>query len=233
MSVPQPHPGPRNGTIFALYRRLTYPRKWMAHGREPTDDQLVLLSKDGKIAAFNSLVERYQGAVYNLAHRLLGDSGAAEDATQEAFLSAYRAISRFEGGNIRSWFLRIAANECKDEMRRRQRRHVASLDALSGDRERSFDIADPKPGAEAVVEMHEFGSEFQRLLLKLPFEQRQAILLVDVYEYRYEEVARMTGESLGTVKSRIHRGRERLRGLLAARPELLRAVPRLEEKRKS
>ena len=118
-------------------------------------------------------------------------------------------------------------------MRRRQRRHATWLDALSTEREVPFDVADPAAGAEAVVEMHEFGSTFQRLLLQLPFEQRRAILLVDVYEYRYEEVAELTGESLGTVKSRIHRGRERLRALIATRPELSRAASRLEEKRES
>lgn len=218
---------------MALYRRLTYPRTWMAHGREPTDDQLVLLSKDGKLDAFNSLVERYQGAVYNLAYRLLGDRGTAEDATQEAFISAYRAITRFEGGNVRSWMLRIVANECKDELRRRQRRTVISLDAVADDRDAPIDIADPAPGAEEVLDMHEFGASFQRLLLHLPFDQRQAILLVDVYEYRYEEVAEMTGESLGTVKSRIHRGREKLRVLISARPELSSVARRLERERKA
>lgn len=205
----------------------------MAHGREPTDDQLVLLSKDGKLDAFNSLVERYQAAVFNLAYRLLGDPGTAEDATQEAFISAYRAIARFEGGNVRSWLLRIVANECKDELRRRQRRTVISLDAVSSDRDAPIDVADPAPGAEKVLEMHEFGAGFQRLLLQLPFEQRRAILLVDVYEYRYEEVAEMTGESLGTVKSRIHRGREKLRTLISARPELSRVARRLERERES
>lgn len=200
----------------------------MAHGLDPSDDQLVLLSKDGNLDAFNSLVERYQGAVYNLCYRLLGDTGAAEDASQEAFLSAYKAIGRFEGGNFRSWLLRIAANECKDELRRRQRKSTGSLEGLSEQRDVPFDVADPSPGAQDVVERHEFGSAFQQLLLQLPFEQRQAILLVDVYEYRYEEVAEMTGESLGTVKSRIHRGRERLRQLLRAKPELFGAVRRLE-----
>lgn len=81
--------------------------------------------------------------------------------------------------------------------------------------------------------MHEFGAAFQQLLLQLPYDQRQAILLVDVYEYRYEEVAEMTGDSLGTVKSRIHRGREKLRSMLAGHPELFGPVGRLEGKKES
>jgi RNA polymerase sigma-70 factor (ECF subfamily) len=113
-------------------------------------------------------------------------------------------------------------------LRRRQRKGTSSLEALGEARELPLDFADPAAGASEVVESHEFGAEFQRLLLKLPYDQRRAILLVDVYEYRYEEVAEMTGESLGTVKSRIHRGRERLRGLLASQPELLGVLRRLE-----
>jgi predicted DNA-binding protein (UPF0251 family) len=84
-------------------------------------------------------------------------------------------------------------------------------------------------GAPQIAELHEFGTAFQQLLLQLPYDQRQAILLVDVYDYRYEEVAEITGDSLGTVKSRIHRGREKLRTMLAGRPELFGAVGRLEE----
>jgi RNA polymerase sigma-70 factor (ECF subfamily) len=205
----------------------------MAHGLEPSDDQLVLLSKDGKLEAFNSLVERHERAVYNLCYRLLGERGVAEDATQEAFLSAYRAIRRFDGGNVRSWFLRIAANECKDELRRRQRRVSSSLEAMSEGRDTPFDLPDASAGAPEIAELHEFGAAFQQLLLQLPYDQRQAVLLVDVYEYRYEEVAEITGDSLGTVKSRIHRGREKLRALLAGRPELFGAVGRLEGEKES
>jgi RNA polymerase sigma-70 factor (ECF subfamily) len=205
----------------------------MAHGLEPSDDQLVLLSKDGKLEAFNSLVERYEGSVFNLCYRLLGERSAAEDATQEAFLSAWRAMSRFGGGNVRSWFLRIAANECKDEMRRRTRRAATSLEEMSERRETLFDLADASAGAPEIAELHEFGAAFQQLLLQLPYDQRRAIVLVDVYEYRYEEVAELTGESLGTVKSRIHRGREKLRGMLANRPELFGAIGRLEGEKES
>jgi RNA polymerase sigma-70 factor (ECF subfamily) len=205
----------------------------MAQGLEPSDDQLVLLSKDGKLDAFNSLVERHERAVYNLCYRLLGERSIAEDATQEAFLSAYRAIGRFEGGNVRSWLLRIAANECKDELRRRQRRSTTSLEAMSEARETPFDLPDLAPGADQITESHEFGAAFQRLLNQLPYDQRHAILLVDVYEYRYEDVAEMMGDSLGTVKSRIHRGREKLRAMLTAQPELFGAVGRLEGKKES
>src|SRR4029079_2922722 len=94
------------------------------------DERLVLLAKDGNLEAFNSLVDRYQGAVYSLCARILGNRAAAEDAAQEAFINAFRSLRRFEGGNFRSWLLRIAANESKDELRRPKRRGAASLEQI-------------------------------------------------------------------------------------------------------
>lgn len=193
----------------------------MDTGGDPTDGRLVLLAKDGNLDAFNSVVERYQGAVYSLCYRLLGQREAAEDAAQEAFLSAYRALPRFEGGNLRSWLLRIAANESKDELRRRRRRQPAlSLDDGGEDGGQSIDMPDHSAGAELLLLRHEMGEKLEELMLLIPFEQRQAILLVDLYDFQYDEVAALTATSVGTIKSRIHRGRERLRRLLADRREL-------------
>lgn len=193
----------------------------MGGGHEPPDERLVLLAKDGNLDAFNSLVDRYQGAVYSLSYRLLGHREGAEDASQEAFISAYRALGRFEGGNFRSWLLRIAANQCKDELRRRKRKDGASsLDATAERDDAPLEIPDHSEGILAIVERRELSQALESLLLALPFEQRQAILLVDVYEFAYDEVAELTHTSLGTIKSRIHRGRERLRTLYADRREL-------------
>ena len=201
----------------------------MTDALEPADEHLVSLSKDGNLGAFNSLVERYQAAVYNLCRRLTGDPGAAEDATQEAFLSAYRSVSRFEGGSFRSWLLRIAANECKDELRRRSRRPAESLQIGVADDEHQFDLADSSESAPEYVERIALGESIQGALMTLPFEQRQAILLSDLHGYHYEEIAEMTGSNVGTVKSRIHRGRERLRAMLASDPELFGRPRRLED----
>ena len=193
----------------------------MGGGHEPPDERLVLLAKDGNLDAFNSLVDRYQGAVYSLSYRLLGSREGAEDASQEAFISAYRAIGRFDGGNFRSWLLRITANQCKDELRRRKRKDAAtSLDAALDSEEAPIEIRDPGEGILALVERRELGEALEGLLLELPFEQRQAVLLVDVYDFAYEEVSELTNTSLGTIKSRIHRGRERLRILYTNRREL-------------
>ena len=154
----------------------------MDAGREPTDDELVLLTRDGSIAAFNSLVDRHQDHAFNLCFRLLGDRGAAEDATQEAFLSAYRSIRSYTGGNFRSWLLRIAANASKDELRRRGRKPADSLDEL---RDREAAPFDPPDAADtqAEVERLELTATIQAAVETLPFDQRHVIVLVDVPGY--------------------------------------------------
>ena len=200
----------------------------MTDALEPADEHLVSLSKDGNLHAFNSLVERYQGPVFNLCLRLIGEKGAAEDATQEAFLSAYRSIARFEGGSFRSWLFRIAANESKDELRRRSRRPAESLHSRFEDDETPFDVADASETAPEYLERMAVGETIASALLTLPFEQREAILLSDLHGYHYDEIATMTGANVGTVKSRIHRGRERLRALLHQQPELFGRVQRWE-----
>ena len=207
-----------------------------ASGTQPeaSDEQLVLLSKDGDIAAFNSLVERYQSQVFNLCYRLLGNRQAAEDAAQEAFLSAYRAIATHSGGSIRSWLLRIAANQSKDELRRRGRKdHAASLDQLFENLDAPIEVPDDARTPADVALNFELARTLQLALLELPFEQREAIVLADVHGYRYDEIAEMTGASEGTVKSRIHRGRSKLRDLLSPQGELLGEVGRQEEQRVS
>lgn len=199
----------------------------MTDAPEPSDEHLVSLSKDGSLDAFNSLVERYQGHVFNLCLRLIGDAASAEDATQEAFLSAYRSISKFAGGNFRSWLFRIAANESKDELRRRMRRGPQDSLQADDDEGGGIDLPDTGETSEEYVERLAVGEGISRALLQLSFDQRQAVLLSDLHGYRYEEIAEMTESSIGTVKSRIHRGRERLRTLLAAQPELFGMTERL------
>jgi RNA polymerase sigma-70 factor (ECF subfamily) len=199
---------------------------------EASDEQLVLLSKDGDLASFNSLVERYQSQVFSLCYRLLGNRQSAEDAAQEAFLSAFRAIGTLSGGSVRSWLLRIAANQSKDELRRRGRKDQASsLDQIFANLDAPVEVADHQPSPADITLNQELGRTLQLALLELPFEQREAIVLADVHGYRYDEIATMTGSSEGTVKSRIHRGRARLRDLLSPHGELLGGVERQEGQR--
>lgn len=172
----------------------------------------------GDVQSFNTLVRLYEGRVYNLCYRMLGDSESAADATQDAFLSAYRGIRSFRGGSFRSWLLRIATNACYDVLRARKRRPTVSLDInVDNDQDQSpLQIADDAESPDDVALRRELANEIQRGLGLLPEEQRAVIVLSDIEGLAYEEIAQITGANLGTVKSRLSRGRARLREVLKA-----------------
>ena len=187
---------------------------------QDSEQQLIQSAQSGELSAFNSLVERYQTPLFNLCLRLLGSREAAEDAAQEAFLSAYRSLHRFHGGNFRAWLYRIASNACYDELRRRRVRPSTSLDAPTPD-ETGWDPPDKAPTMDDHVQTQELSAHIQQALVALPYDQRLAVTLCDVIGLSYEEIAATTDSSLGTVKSRISRGRGRLRQILLANRELL------------
>lgn len=186
----------------------------------PLDDEAALVGRAmaGDRAAFSRLMEHYQSACYGLAWRLLGNADLAADAVQDAFIHAYQAVDRYRGGIFRSWLLRITANASYDILRRAQRR---PSQPLPDPEEGGFEL--PDTGAtNPVVEAgrSEMYRHLEAALGQLPADQRTAIVLCDVYGMDYNEVAAMTQSALGTVKSRIHRGRLRLRELLMEHREL-------------
>ena len=186
------------------------------------DEELIGRCRGGDLDAFNALVAAYQDRVYNLCLRMLGSPQAAEDATQETFLSAYRSLERMRGPSVRPWLFRIAANASIDELRRRKRQAHVSLDvsAREGDDERPLEVADPSPGPEQFALRGELRVAISIELQRLPADQRLAVVLCDVEGLSYEEIAETMASSVGTVKSRISRGRARMREALRARPEL-------------
>jgi len=187
-----------------------------------TDEaSLIERSQRGDLDAFNALVLAYQGQVYSVCLRMLGSQQPAEDATQEAFIAAFRAVSRFRGGSLRAWLLRIAANVCYDELRRRRSRPQVPLEAAPGEEQFATEPASPDEPPEERAERQEMARCLERGLASLPADQRLAVILRDVQGLAYEEVAEATGASLGTVKSRISRGRAALRDFLVAQGELL------------
>lgn len=183
--------------------------------------ELIARSRQGDLDAFNRLVERYQRPVYNLCLRMLTAPQAAEDATQDAFIAAYRALDSFRGGSFRAWLFRIATNACYDELRRRRSRPILSLDEPQGAEQLPLDLPHPGPTLEEHAQRLELARYLQEALDALPVDQRLAIVLCDIQGFDYSEIAEITGASLGTVKSRIARARFRLRGLLTAHRELL------------
>lgn len=186
------------------------------------DDELVRRSQNGELGAFNQLVLRYQNHVYSLCLRLLSAPKAAEDAAQDAFIAAFRGIRSYRGGRqagFRAWLLRIAANACYDELRRRRARPTLSLAGTEPDQ--PLDLPARGEAPDERVQRLELAAHLQRSLASLPFDQRLAVVLRDVQGLSYEEIAQATNASLGTVKSRIARGRSHLRRLLLQKRELL------------
>lgn len=179
-------------------------------------DELLLVtqSQQGQVETFNQLVLRYQNDVFNLAVRMLADPDQAEDATQNAFLSAYRHIRTFRGGSFRAWLMRIATNACYDELRRVQRRQWISLNPLNEQGEEMETPAwmvDESDSPEDVVIRRDLGRTLQACLQKLGDEARAIILMVDLLGMDYQEVAQVLGVPLGTVKSRLARARMKMR----------------------
>lgn len=172
----------------------------------------------GDVHSFNSLVHLYEGRVYTLCYRMLGDSESAADAAQDSFLSAYRNIRSFRGGSFRSWLLRIATNICYDALRARKRRPSVSLEsATAEDEDRPpLQIADGSEPLEDLALRRELSDAIQRSLGDLPEDQRAVLILSDIEGMAYDEIAEITGANLGTVKSRLSRGRAKLRDLLRA-----------------
>ena len=181
------------------------------------EESLVALSRDGDVDAFNRIVDMYQRPMYNLALRMLGDAHAAEDATQDAFVSAFRNIKRFKDGNLKSWLFTIAANRCRDILRARTARPADSLDS----EETTLDPPSRTESPEDYAVRREMGRSIQQALAALPHDQRLAVVLIDVQGLAYEEAAEIMGINVGTVKSRLSRGRRRVRDLLREKPGVL------------
>ncbi|HEY8447301.1 MAG TPA: sigma-70 family RNA polymerase sigma factor [Thermomicrobiales bacterium] len=182
------------------------------------DERLLQAAQRGDLPSFNALVARHERAVYAVCLRMLGDSDAAEDATQETFIKAWTSINSFRGGLVRPWLLRIATNRCYDILRARARRPADSLDAVPFETEPSWSSQTPGEHPEAFAARSELSARLERALQLLPDDQRLAVILADVHGHPYEEIAEITGVAVGTVKSRISRARARLRDLLREDP---------------
>jgi RNA polymerase sigma-70 factor (ECF subfamily) len=185
------------------------------------DDMLVARALEGDLGAFNQLVEAYQDLCHSLVVRLVPDPDQAADAVQEAFFSAYRNLRSYRGPSFRGWLTRIAVNAAMDLQRARKRRPASPYPELEDDSWQP--PAGPEADPEAIATATERGRALSAALGAIAADQRTAIVLYDVEGYDYAEIATMTGVSLGTVKSRIHRGRLALRGILADRMELFRS----------
>lgn len=182
---------------------------------------LVESVQQGNVESFNQLVQMYQGRIYNICYRMLGEAEAASDATQDTFLAAFHKIQTFRKGSFRSWITRIATNNCYDILRVRKRRPTTSLDARLPGYDDGYDgpslslePADKGESPDDFALRQELGQTIQQALLQLPDDQRMVIILSDIQGMNYQEIAQITNSNLGTIKSRLSRGRARLRDIL-------------------
>jgi len=195
----------------------TKPHDAFQHAR---DKALVERAIGGDVDAFNEIVLLYQDYLFALVVRVVHDRDSAADAVQEALFSCYRNLDRFRGDSFRSWLTRIALNAATDVLRYRKRRPADPYP------EWEDDSWQPPAGDEASPERRTMRRQTVKALTdalaEITSDQRTAIVLYDVDGFDYQEIADITGVSLGTVKSRIHRGRLALRELLTDDMELLR-----------
>lgn len=193
---------------------------------------LIQNAQNGNLDAFNRLVLAYQDALYNTALRILGDEDQAADATQEAFISAFRHITSFRGGSFKAWLLRTVTNACYDELRRKQRRPTVPLEPATEDEDEMESprwLADTSMSPEQKAEADELEHAIQHCLDALPTDFRTVVVLADIQGLDYSEIADSVRTPLGTIKSRLARARLRLRECLQGFWELLPASFRLEE----
>jgi len=197
------------------------------------EPELIKFAQKGDLDSFNSLVLAYQETLFNTALRILGEEESAADATQEAFISAFRNITSYRGGSFRAWLLRTVTNACYDQLRWQKRRPTTPLEPISIDDEEIESphwMADPDMSPEQTSEQVELEHAIQHCLDGLPIDYRSVVVLADIQGLDYNEVAATLKKPLGTIKSRLARARLRLRECLQDFWELLPAAFRLESK---
>jgi len=196
------------------------------------EQALISDAQNGSLDAFNVLVLHYQDSVFNTALRILGDEDQAADASQDAFISAFKAIKSFRGGSFKAWLMRTVTNACYDELRRKKRRPTTPLEPDTDDGEEMDSprwLADPSMTPDQVAEADELEHAIQHCLDNLPLDFKTVVVMADIQGLDYTEVAHTIHVPLGTIKSRLARARLRLQECLQGFAELLPASFRLEE----
>ncbi len=164
---------------------------------------------DSEVPSWEEIARDHGRFLYTLAYRLTGKDEDAQDLVQEVLLRVQKGLRTYEPGNLEGWLSRITTNAFLDEMRRRRRRPAEVLP------EEPDRVAPPHPGADVALESSGLPSDVQEALRKLPPDYRAAVVLCDVVGLSYEEIGAALDIPVGTVRSRIHRGRAQLRAALS------------------
>ena len=182
------------------------------------EEQLIQRASGGDMAAFNELLGLHEKRMYGICLRMCRNPEDAQDCLQEAMLRVFRAITGFKGqSTFSTWLYRITMNACIDELRRRKNAPQVSMEALMED---GWTQPDPEETPEQRAVSSEQRSRLSALIHQLPEDMRAAVVLRDIQGFSYEEISAILDTNVGTVKSRISRGRERLREKILAEREL-------------
>jgi len=177
------------------------------------DEDLLRRARDGDRDAFSGLVIRHQDRLYTTALRILGNAADAADVVQETLLRAWLHIGELQAAGLRSWLLRVTVNCCRDQQRRQVRRPATPLEDEAAN---IVELPDPSIGPEQEVLAHERTATVLAALRQLPLDLRTVLVLRDVNDLSYDEIAAVLRIPTGTAKSRVNRARlrlaERLRG---------------------
>ena len=210
----------QNGNVLKIMNIQT--TKDASTKAEIHDEVLVMRTLDGDDGAYAMLVQRYRNRIYNFCYRYLGDSGEAEDMAQEVFVKAHKNLAKFRGDSkFSTWLFQIAKNMSINKLRSLKRKFKQLWQpAVQGDDGDVYDPVAQIPSDERDSESTALGNEasvvVQQAIQKLTPVFRSALILRDIEEMSYEEIAEILGLAQGTVKSRIHRARLELKSLLAS-----------------
>jgi RNA polymerase sigma-70 factor (ECF subfamily) len=182
----------------------------------PSDEELILRFQEGNVYAFEQIVYRYKDQLINYVYHFLGDRIDAEDVIQETFLRVYRNKHLYQNiAKFSTWIYTIAGNLAKTELRRRRRRKILTLSQM-GYENRDYDLPDSMAGPDGLVDSKMKESIIRQEIENLPIKFREAVVLRDIQEFSYEEISDILKIPIGTVKSRVNRGRLRLQKKLHA-----------------
>jgi len=194
---------------------------------------LIKQAKQGDLHAFNQLVLRYQSQVYNLACRMMSDTMLADDVTQNTFISAYQHLQSFRGGSFRAWLLRIATNNCYDELRRVKRKPTQDLHPIVNESGEELEdpiwLTDDGQLPEEFMQSRELEAAIQRCIDQLQAKFKAVLIMVDIQGMNYKEASIAVKSPLGTIRSRLARARDRVQRCLQNFAELLPEKYRLKD----
>jgi RNA polymerase sigma-70 factor (ECF subfamily) len=180
-----------------------------------TDEELILeFQQNNTVKAYEILVQRYKNPLINYIYRFLGDYEACADIVQETMIKVYRNKDSYKSiAKFSTWIYTIAGNLARTEYQRRKRRNIFSINSY-GDDDETFDIPDESALPDVITDSGIKDEIIQKALLKVSDSYREMVILRDIQELSYEEIAEVTGIAVGTVKSRINRGRNQLQKML-------------------